>query len=487
MSAQEKNRQALVALLGSDALASKLTSTRLALVLPTQRTPASALVLAKVLADALGRLWPNIDYMGEHAEVAMSVGQSAAQSGGAPTEGHLVTWAPPYDLVISIGQVPPESDSPTLQVGANDWHMQFGEMASCGESPNPVGPAFAAGLTAAQVFSIRFASELAGEGCRTLDGWSADVRELFHAPNLQCSEIDVGETHVFGVGAVTHGLAWMLEQWPQRVSGTLHLIDGDLYGSGNGQRYAFMRPNSAGTSKVEAIAARLAKHLALSVKPHGIDMNTYCQERGYDKALPRIVAGLDSVEARRQAALKLPDRAINMWTSGNRIGAGQYIPGGQRGCLACAYPESVDTPKDEVGRFSEQTGLLPDLVRELLDSARPLTSEEAQKVAQVKGISVEKITGEPLRSVLPVLCATGKLPVNSEKEAVDVPFAFSSLLAGVAGFIMLLRDVQLREEVSECWNQHVFKIPSPLMMKKESRHIRCVRCNAADLFECVPG
>lgn len=486
MSAQEKNRQALVSLLGSDALAYKLINTRLALVLPEDATPDSAVLLAKVLADALGRLWPNIDYMGEHAHVAMSAGQSAAESGGAPTEGHKFAWAPPYDLVISIGQMPPPSESPTLQVGANDWHVQFGEGASCGESRNPVGPAFAAGLAAAQVFSIRFASELAGEGCRSLDGWSTDVRALFHAQGLQCDAIHFDETHVFGVGAVTHGLAWMIEQWPRPVSGALHLVDGDPYGAGNGQRYAFMKPNSAGTSKVEAVAARLAKHPALSVTPHRVDMNTYCQERGYDKALLRIVAGLDSAEARRQAALKLPDSAINMWTSGSRIGAGQYIPGSQRGCLACAYPESMDSPKDEVGRLSDQTGLLPDLVRELLDSARPLTAAEAQKVSQAKGVSAEQIVGEPLRSVLPVLCATGKVPVNDAKEDVDVPFAFSSLLAGVAGFVMLLRDVQLRQEVSESWNQHVFKIPSPLMMKRDGLHDRCVRCNVVGLLELIP-
>ena len=61
---------------------------------------------------------------------------------------------------------------------------------------------------------------------------------------------------------------------------------------------------------------------------------------------------------------------------------------------------------------------------------------------------------------MPILCATGRVQAEVGKAAVDVPFAFSSLLAGIAGFIMLLRDVQLGSEVSECWNEHVFKVPS---------------------------
>ena len=68
----------------------------------------------------------------------------------------------------------------------------------------------------------------------------------------------------------------------------------------------------------------------------------------------------------------------------------------------------------------------------------------------------------------------------------DVPFAFSSLLSGVAGFIMLLRDVQIGNDTSECWNQHVFKKPSPAMIKVEGRHIRCVRCDAATLASSDP-
>jgi len=486
MSAAEKNRQALLALFGDDALVSKLSSTRIAVVTPPADTPASATLLARVLVDALARLWPNINFVGENAESLLVACHDAAKAGAAPVDSLKVGWAPPYDIVVSVGGPAPCTPAPHIQVGADGWHVQFGKEAVCGSSMNPVGPAFAAGLAAAQVFAQCFAPALEGSGLRPLGDWSADVRELFGAPHLELRDLHLQDTHVFGVGAVTHAFAWMIENWPEPISGELHLVDGDAYGDGNGQRYAFMKPGNIGTPKVNTIASRLtAAHPSLVAKPHELGLNDYCQDRGYDRPFFRVIAGLDSEESRRHAGLKDPARAINMWTGGFHIGAGQYVPGDGRACLVCAYPEPLDAQLDEVNMFYKQTGLFPDVVRELLDSARGLTEAEAEKVSQAKGVPIGRIIGEPLRSVIPVLCATGSVPLQEAKRAVDVPFAFSSLLSGVAGFIMLLRDLQMSNETSECWNQHVFKRPSATMMKTEGRHMRCVRCQAADLFEYV--
>lgn len=482
MSAAEKNLQALLALFGDGALASKLSSTRIAVALPSANTPTSASLLAKVLVDALARLWPNIDFVGEIADSLVVVAHDAAKAGAAPVDGMKLGWAPPYDMVVSVGGTTPDTTSPCIQVGADGWHVQFGEGAICGSSMNPVGPAFAAGIAAARVFAHCFSAALEGSGLRQLGDWSTDVRDLFKAPQLELRAFHLQDTHVFGVGAVTHAMAWMIENWPQPVSGELHLADSDKYGGGNGQRYAFMKESNIGVSKVATVAGRLtAAHPLLNAVPYDSGLNDYCEERGYDRPFFRIIAGLDSEESRRHAGLKDPVRAINMWTSGYYIGAGQYVPGNGRGCLVCAYPEPLEAQLDEVTLFHKQTGLFPDIVRELLDSARGLTEAESQKVSQAKGVPIERIIGEPLRSVIPVLCATGTLPLEEAKKAVDVPFAFSSLLSGVAGFIMLLRDVQLGNDTSECWNQHVFKKPSPAMIKIEGRHIRCVRCDAAAL------
>ena len=206
--AADKNRQALTALLGSEALAARLVTTRIAVVAPQRDTPASAALLVEVLADTLGRLWPNIDFSGEAGAAAVRVAQEAAVSGEAPTAGLRAAWTPPYDVVVSVGGSTQGHQSPEIIVGADDWRVGFGGSVKCGASDNPVAPAFAAALAAAQVFASCFATELADSGAKPLDDWNADVRDLFDAPELAVTPIDLEHTHVFGVGAVTHGMAW---------------------------------------------------------------------------------------------------------------------------------------------------------------------------------------------------------------------------------------------------------------------------------------
>ncbi|MES2928601.1 MAG: hypothetical protein V4843_17390 [Pseudomonadota bacterium] len=477
--AHDKNRQAFAALFGSDSLGNKLMATRIAVRLSEFAGGKGECLLAEVLADVLGRLWPNIDFHGAGAESAVEVARTAADSGGAPTEGIRVGWAPPYDFVIGVGTDPGTDTTRELQVGANGWCVQLGKGAECGSDDNPVGPAFAAALAAAQVFSACFRDALDGYGITPLQSWSSDLRELFGAPHLDVAPIDLKETHLFGVGAVSHGFLWLLQHWPREVRGRLALVDRDPYGGGNGQRYAFMRREDVGLLKVNQMADRLRLNTSAEVTPFAQDLNMYCAMRGYESSLFRVIAGLDSEEARRHVALKFPLRTLNMWTSGMHIGAGQYVPGDGRGCLACAYPEPVEKLRDEVAEIYEKTYLIPSVIRELLDSARGLTGAEASLVASRFGLTPAQIEGEPLRSVLPIICATAHLSLAGDKAMVDVPFAFSSLLSGIAGFMMLLRDVQSSEAVSYGWTQHVLKPPSHRMMQQQVTNALCVACEVS--------
>ena len=89
-----------------------------------------------------------------------------------------------------------------------------------------------------------------------------------------------------------------------------------------------------------------------------------------------------------------------------------------------------------------------------------------------------KFVGQPLRSVMPVLCATGRLQMDSGSETVDVPFAFASMLAGIAGFMMLLKDIQGAPPSSEGWSQHIFKRPSHRELHRRFSRLTCVCCSA---------
>jgi hypothetical protein len=481
MSAKEKNAQALKALFRSDALVNRLLDTRIAMVTPDDHVPASSQLLATALADTLARIWPNIDFYGASATENHQKALQAATSGGSPQEGLRIQWQPPYNCVVAIGCNAPSAEHDQIRVAANGWITHFGQDSKGSEDPNPVGPAFAAALAAAQVFETIFRNELADSNPVEIRSMIFDLNEICGAEALRLEPLDLGNTTVFGTGAVTHGLVWLLENWPRAIVGNLNLVDQDRYGQSNGQRYAFMTEADVGKLKVDAIKARLtAAHPSLSAQAYGKDLNNYCHERGYVAPLGRVIAGLDSAESRRHAALKLPESSINMWTAGVRIGAGRYITDGNGACMGCEYLEDISNVQDEVAMLAQQTGIQPVRVRDLLDSSRGFLLDEAQQFALRLNVSPESLVGEPLRSVLPRLCATGNVQLPNSHETIDVPFAFASLLAGVAGFMMLLKDLQTDKRPSEGWTQHIFKRPSMHMHELRHRKEYCSCC--AELY-----
>jgi len=476
-SAHEKNAQALRSLFGDSALAHRLSSAKLAVVLPAQECSASARLLYAALSDSLARLWPNIDFSGADAFDAQRIARDAAIAGQGPTDSLQVGWHPPYDVVVAIGCDVPEGSKKMLRVGADGWMAELGPSAACGSDDNPIGPAFAAALAAAQVFYHVFSTELSGMDCTPIEQWTGDLRELFSAVDLKVQDIDVGDSHVFGVGAVTHGLVWLMERWPAALVGKLNLVDQDKYGHSNGQRYCFMPPGAAGQLKVDAVKTRLnIAHPGLEVHAWPMDLNSYCASRGYETPLQRAIVGLDSAEARRHAAMKLPTTAINMWTGGERLGAARYFPSEGAACLACDYMEKKEILLDEVGHLHQQTGLEPRVIRDLLDSGRGMTGDEARELAARWQVSAANLVAEPLRSALPLVCATGRLAFPGSGEAVDVPFSFASFFAGIAGFIMLLKDLQAPAQASEGWTQHNFKAPTVHLYSTLHQRADCVRC-----------
>jgi len=476
MSAIEKNRQALLALFNNASLVDRLVGTRIA-VLSTDSSR-SAQLLGDVLADCLARLWPNIDFSGPLAARQLSVATSAARSGRAPEAGLRHQWAPFYDAVIAIGcDAPSDAAAWSLRVGAQGWNACIGGGGSCNEDPNPVGPAFAAAIAASQLFGRVFAHELADMEPDSLDGLVFDTREIAGDTNLIAEPLDLGNTVFFGCGAVTHGMVWLIENWHMGASGAPAFVDPDPYGESNGQRYAFMAPFEGNALKVGTICTRLKRrHPDLEARPEPSAMNDYCKERGFETPIDRAITGLDSPEARRQAALKLPERTINMWTEGHRAGAARYTPNGKDACLACDYLEDFESAMDETARVQLETNLQPHEVRSLLDAPTPLTVAQAQVIGAHRRTSGDRFVGQPLRSVLPMLCATAPIQMQGDPASTDVPFAFSSLMAGISGFMMLLAD-QARQSGSVGWSQHLFKTPSAYMRGGRHRRERCACCD----------
>lgn len=320
--AQSKNETAIGRVTGDKAFAERLGSLRIGIWSDSTSAKKSGYLIAEALGDILGRLWKNLEVAGPLSNEFLHAASSSAASGG-----QIILleekWNPPYDYVISIGtDLPPETNV-GIKVGAAGWTATVGPNATVAEEANPVGPTAVSAIAAAEVFKFLFKDAL-GEQIEFLPSnfeWSAwDYGLNYKAPSIKPITFD--DVHVFGVGAVSHGLLWLLERWPFEVSGIITLIDHDCYDDSNGQRYLGMRPNDLKQCKVIQVAERLrARHKNLIIKSYDVHMNKYFKEFRHDCLINMGVVGLDNPEHRRQLALKLPKRVINMWTEKNHLGA----------------------------------------------------------------------------------------------------------------------------------------------------------------------
>lgn len=469
----ERNTQALQTMVGDSALKARFKQTRLAIITPsTDPTPALQL-LSEYVVDTVCRLWEQVDFHGGLAEPQHLAAQ--AITGGDPADMQHA-WQPVYEVVIALGcRAPDMSAAYVIEVGYDSWVITMGPHARMGSESNPAAAAFAAALAASRAFQWVFQDALDSASAPSAEAIRVDLRELYGL-TTDPTALSLPSTVVFGAGAVGHAFLSILERWPHHVAGVMALVDPDPYGDSNMQRYTFMSRTSVSKAKVTIRRDALAqRHPELTVTSHLHNLNAYCQARGYAERIPLAVVGLDSPEARRHVALKLPIRTVNMWTEGKRVGGALYAPSAQRACLGCDYLEPKGERMDETARVAQQTNLRPGVVRRLLDTAAGLTDAEAQVIATHQRVRVESLVGEPLRSVLPTLCATGRVALPNGTASVDVPFAFASLFAGVSGFMFFLRALE-NGSVSEGWSQHLFKSPTPLMRQPRGRQGACACC-----------
>jgi hypothetical protein len=294
--------------------------------------------------------------------------------------------------------------------------------------------------------------------------------------------------HLFGVGAVSHGFLWLLERWPYPIRGTVHLIDPDLYDESNAQRYLGMRAADVGRPKVDCAAERLrAAQQGLTVESHRLDMNSYFREFRTDYRVALAVAGLDSFEGRRQLALKLPKTIVNLWTDRDTVGAGRFKVGDGWPCTFCVYPEPAASAPDEAGIVSQAIGLDPYTTRALLASARPLTVDEAQKVAQKTGMTADRIVGRPIRSVYGETCATMTVTGAGLGPDADIPLPFSSALAGAGGMVELVRELSGSSGIPRAWQYGILNYPLPANWQQKGRLEGCYLCGDATATEILEG
>lgn len=475
--ALNKNKLAFTCI-GNPDLINRLNSLRIGIWSENGTNTNSAVLLAEALGEVIGRLWLHLDAYGPLSEKFVNSANLAASSGGQPMPA-AQRWNPPYNYVIAIGCNVPSEAGPGLRIGADGWKAMVGPRAYVSDNENPVGPAAMAAIIGSEIFKNLFADALNGRAKFLPESYMWSAWDFGNGDSPPCQPLDFNNLYVIGVGAVTHGMLWLLERWPLPITGTIHLIDQDKYDESNGQRYIGMRPEDIGASKAQHSANRLKlRHNQLKSVAHELDMNKYFEIERTNCRVPLVVVGVDSAEHRRQLALKLPRRIVNMWTEEEYLGSTRFGFGDGWACPFCVYPEDVISPFDETGLFSQETGLTPSRVRELLFSGEGLTEPDALVIIQkYPSQNVQELIGKPLRSVRGALCATGRINIPGTQDSADVPFAFSSFLAGIGGFVELIHELGQTIMDPGHWQLRVFSYPVPGNWNPRKPNPDCYLCS----------
>jgi hypothetical protein len=333
-------------------------------------------------------------------------------------------------------------------------------------------------LAGAEIFKLVFHTDLA-KRAQLLNHLELDIWNFGRAAaTAPPSNLMIPRTHLFGVGAVTHGLLWIIERWPGDVNGEeLLLIDHDSYDSSNGQRYAGMRVEFDGRSKAKEKETTLrAAHPGLKSTGIQIDGDAYFDNHERHPNVQLAVVGVDSKEMRRHVALKLPRRTVNMWTEQSYVGSARMGGGDGWPCLMCQYPEATESSLDEVARISKATTIPLHRVRELIDGSGVLSVQDADAIRRHFSMPPESVLGRTLNTVMHEMCSTGKLQLPGEAQAVDVPFAFASMLAGVAGFTNLVQELANFECDPFDWSFDVLNRLGPNFATQASPRPDCMLC-----------
>ena len=491
--ALEKNVRALETVGGGAASPDLIRTARIGVWFgggaPAGPQPGSAEPTAEALGELLGRFWHKIDAEGANAEALVASARSASAACAAGSDVRR-RWDPPYDFAIGVGAAaPPGCATDSVAIGADGWTVTAGSKAALGAPANPVGPLAAAALASAEALKSVF-SVGAARGAARLPNpyeWSAWPAATASWAPAADAELDLGEVHVFGVGAVTHALLWLLRRWPGGVRGRLHLVDPDGYDGGNPQRYLGTTAGDMGKPKASTMAGRMRRACPnLDVAAYDTDMNEYFTASNPDCLVRTAVCGLDSREGRRQLGLKLPRTAVNMWTSEFHAGASTFSLGDNDWpCIQCAYPDPAlapaagKAPIDEVSSIHRELGLAPHRVRELLDSGRSIDESDAGIISAATGVDIDVILLRPIRGVRTDMCATGRIAVQGGqggRNDVQVPLAFASAMAGAAGLVELAHASRGVARRPHQFQASVLKYPTPHSWTPRARDLNCPAC-----------
>ncbi len=343
-------------------------------------------------------------------------------------------------VFLVVGATSVSASIPAVYIGSLGWIVKVSshEPVGSGMSQNPFGAGAAACFGAANVFRRIFGTSLPygmPDDAFTLSLVNYETK-VNNTLNPDLISVDLGETHLVGLGAIGNGAIWALSHIPI-LSGVLHLVDNELIELTNVQRYVLSTVASEGKVKV-GLAADQFDETRLHVVPHPQRWGEYLRCRN-NWDLQKVMVALDSAQDRTDVQASLPRWIVNAWTQPGDLGVSRHDFISDQACLMCLYlPEPNQKSEDEL--IAEAIGL-PEAkleVRELLYLGKPVGSEFVQRIANAAGIPVEPLllySDQPLRSFYSkAVCGGIILGLGGDFQKAsraEVPMAFQSALAGI--------------------------------------------------------
>lgn len=390
--------------------------------------------------NMLARLYPRLSIVPSGNKAAAYVSHLTQLAKEINPNIEIVSNISDVSVAVVVGGNFISASIPAVYIGSSGWIVKLSpnEPVGSGMSQNPFGAGAAACFGAANIFRLIFGPSLphgVPDGAFTLSlfNYETEINSI-HNPDLQ--SIDIGETHLVGLGAIGNGAIWALSRIPT-LSGVLHLVDKELIELTNVQRYVLSTISSEGKVKV-GLAADQFGETQLQVVPHPQRWGEYLRCRN-NWDLQKVMVALDSAQDRADVQASLPRWIVNAWTQPGDLGVSRHDFISDQACLMCLYlPEPNQKSEDEL--IAEAIGL-PEAkleVRELLYLGKPVGSEFIQRIANAAGIPAEPLllySDQPLKSFYSkAVCGGIILGLGGDYQKAsraEVPMAFQSALAGI--------------------------------------------------------
>jgi hypothetical protein len=254
--------------------------------------------------------------------------------------------------------------------------------------------------------------------------------------NQPLPSVNLGETHLVGLGAVGNAAVWALARIPE-LEGTLVLVDHEPIELTNLQRYVLALQSDNQRAKTE-VAENAFTQTKLKLNKQASPWGEYLSQRN-NWHLPLVAVAVDSAAVRRGIQASLPQRVLNAWTQPGNLGVSRHSFDDDNACLMCLYlPQEKQKNFDQL--VTEAIGLPPDAlmeVRNLLYNYTPLDCAFLERIANALQIDMQALLpleGKPLQifyreAVCGGIILCGKKGVTQDEF--EVPLAFQSALAGI--------------------------------------------------------